>query len=157
MESKRKEDLFALGPLKSGGELGLGQGEGVAQMQAPIHIGVGKGHHKLGLALLPRIGLKNPAFSPKLLCLALQLFQSISFDRLGNDFRNTAKKCWYIFRMTHRTLDSPVIGAPLIWKNHHVTYDSSRLFGAVQPLLPLVIYTGSRPYKYSLLMPGQQP
>ena len=41
------EHLDHLEPLKSDGELALGQREGVAQVEPTVHVGVREGHHVL--------------------------------------------------------------------------------------------------------------
>lgn len=46
VEGEREEDVVALDLLVAGGELGLGQGEGVAQMELTVHVWVGEGQHE---------------------------------------------------------------------------------------------------------------
>ena len=45
MEAKGEEAFFALEPLEANSKLTLGDGEGVTQVQLPVHVGVGEGHH----------------------------------------------------------------------------------------------------------------
>ena len=49
MEAKREEHVEAFEALVVGAELGLGEAEGVAQVEAAVHVRVRESHHELGL------------------------------------------------------------------------------------------------------------
>ena len=60
MVSEGEEDVVAGEPLVPGIEVALGHGEGVAEVEEAVHIGVGKGLEELGLL----VGLSDEILVP---------------------------------------------------------------------------------------------
>lgn len=52
MEGERKQNLLAQQPLKPGLEFGLGEREGVSQVQPAVHVGVREGAEELAVLRL---------------------------------------------------------------------------------------------------------
>ena len=95
MESVREQHSLAQHPLVSGRELDLRDGEGVAQMQAAVHVGEGEVAEPLGelfadlgcaealgFLLRRRVDLEDALFAPLLLVLFLKRGEVIALARL---------------------------------------------------------------------------
>ena len=83
MEPEGPQGLFALETLVAHGELGLGEGEGMPQMEGAVHVGIGESHKVLGLGRLGRAGggsilLEALLLSPTLLRLGGEFDQEVT-------------------------------------------------------------------------------